>query len=101
MTPRVDGQNSFLVCTYGSEDVIPTEVGMLTVRTNNFSQEGSNLALSKGLDMVKENKEIATIKLAKYQQMVSWGYNKNVNTWEFIPQDLVLRKVTGNTWDPS
>ena len=37
------------------------------------------------------------IKLAKYQQMISHGYNKNVKARKFVPGDLVLRKVMGNT----
>lgn len=41
------------------------------------------------------------IKLAKYQQMISCGYNKKVKAREFVSGDLVLRKVKGNTRDPS
>jgi len=66
--------------TYGSEAIIPTEVGMPTTQTNNFSQENNDLTLSKSLDMIEESREAATIKLAEYQQMVSRGYKKNVKT---------------------
>jgi len=59
------------------------------------------LALFEGLNMIEENREIAIIKLAEYQQMFICGYNKNMKTQEFILGDLILRKVTGNTQDPS
>ena len=51
--------------------------------------------------MIEENREIAIIKLAEYQQMFIRGYNKNMKTQEFVPGDLILRKVTGNTQDLS
>lgn len=66
-------------------------------RTNYFESKGNHLTLSKNLGMVEENREVAMIKLAKYQQMISRGYNKNVKARKFVPGDLVLRKVMGNT----
>ena len=47
--------------------------------------------------MEKENREVVMIKLAKYQKMISRGYSKNVKARKFVPGDLVLRKVIGNT----
>lgn len=64
--------------TYGSKVVLHTKLRMPISRTNDFEQKSSDLTLSKKLDMVEENREVAMIKLAKYQQMISRGYNKNV-----------------------
>jgi len=87
--------------TYGLEVVIPTKVRMPISKTNDFEQKSNNLTLSKKLDMVEENREVAMIKLVEYQQMISCGYNKNVKTRNFVPRDLVLRKFMGHTRYPS
>ena len=55
--------------------------------------------MGKQLDLIEENHEVALIKLVSYQQRVSHGYNKGVMCREFIPKDLVLRKVMGHTRD--
>ena len=46
--------------------------------------------------MIKERKEVATIKLANYQQRLRQGYDKGIKMRAFVPKDLVLRKVEGN-----
>lgn len=74
---------------------------MLISRTNDFEQKSSDLTLSKKLDMIEENKKVAMIKLAKYQQMISRGYNKNGKAWKFVLGDMEIRKVIGNTRDLS
>ena len=53
------------------------------------------------MDLVEENYEIASVKLANYQQRISHGYNKGIKCQKFIPRDLVLRKVLGNNRDPT
>lgn len=55
--------------------------------------------LCNHLDLIEENH--ALVKLANYQQKINWGYNKGVNSKEFISGDLVLRKVKGSTRDPT
>lgn len=64
--------------TYGLEVVLHTKVRMPISRKNDFEQKSSDLTLSKKLDMVEENREVAMIKLAEYQQMISRGCNNNV-----------------------
>ena len=49
---------------------------------------------------MEENFEVSLAKLANYQQKISRGYNKGIKCREFIPGNLVLRKVLGNTRDP-
>ena len=46
--------------------------------------------------MIKERKEVATIKLANYQQRLRQGYDKGIKMSAFVSKDLVLRKVEGN-----
>lgn len=65
-TPRRStGQTSFSL-TYGSEAVIPLEVGFPTLRTNNFSKEENDRLLSMGLELIDERKEVAIVRMAHY-----------------------------------
>ena len=51
------------------------------------------------LDLLEEHREAATIRLAEYQQKLTWRYNHCVKTREFSARDLVLRKAVGNMRD--
>ena len=67
-TPRRSiGETPFSL-TYGTEAVILIESGFLTLRTDQFSVEENDLLLSTNLKLVKERREMATVKVAHYQQ---------------------------------
>ena len=87
--------------TYGFEVVIPLEMGLLTIRTDQFNGSKSKQLISTSLDLVEERWEIATILLAHYQQKFKQGYDKGIKTMLFLPGDLVLRKVVGNSRNPT
>ena len=84
--------------TYGMEAIIPTEIGMPTIRTYILEQENAELVI-KDLDMVDELRESAAVSIASYQRCLENSYNKRVKPWMFQPGDLVLRKVFENTAD--
>ena len=48
------------------------------------------------LDLLEEYREMATIRLAEYQQKLARRYNQDVRVREFGARDLVLRKAMGN-----
>ena len=48
--------------TFGIEAVIPMEVGLLSMRTVEFSLSINDMAMTEKLDFVEENREIASIK---------------------------------------
>ena len=64
---RSTGETPFSL-TYGTEAVILIESGFLTLRTDQFSVEENDLLLSTNLKLVKERREMATVKVAHYQQ---------------------------------
>ena len=66
------------------------------MRTDQFDNNRNEQLLSSSLDLIEERRELATIKLAHYQQRLSQGYDKGIGTRAFVPKDLVLRKVVGN-----
>ena len=82
--------------TYSSETVIPLETRFLTMRTDQFDDNGNKQFLFASLDLIEERREIAIIKLAHYQQRLRQGYDKGLKVRAFVPRDLVLRKVVGN-----
>ena len=53
--------------TYGSEAVIPLEVGFLTLRTSLFTPDNNDQLLERSLDLVDEQREAAIVKLTHYQ----------------------------------
>lgn len=83
--------------TYSAEVVIPVETGLPTYQTDVFEVGENDQLLYKHLDLIEESHDVASERLANYQQRFCRGYNKGIKNREFIPGDLVLRKVLGNT----
>ena len=88
------------VLTYGMEDVIPTEIGLPTVRTAT-SDSSNEESMIRELDTGDELREAAAIRMLPYQRRLANSYNKRVKPRMFLSGDLVLRKVFENTADPT
>jgi hypothetical protein len=99
-TPRRSTGETPFSLAYGSEAVIPLEIGLPTLKTSEWEPTRNDLAQSQALDLLEERREQAMIRLASYQQQLK-GYNKNVRPRSFQQGDLVLRKVFGNTKNPN
>ena len=82
------------------EAVIPTEIGLPTIRTAMPKSENAE-SVVKELDASDELREAATIRIASYQRRLEISYNKRVKPRVFQMGDLVLRKVFENTADPT
>lgn len=100
-TPRRSTVETPFSMTYSIEAVIPLEVIFSMIRTSQFNIDENARLLSTGLDLVEERKEVATVQMAHYQQKLKQGYNRGIKTRVFVPRDLVLRKVIGNTKNPT
>ena len=87
--------------TYGAEAVIPLESGFPTMRSSTFTLDGNNELLRMNLDLIEERRENARVQLAYYQHKLKQGYDMNVKLKPLAPVDLVLRKVVGNTKNPT
>ncbi|KAL6315733.1 hypothetical protein AAG906_006595 [Vitis piasezkii] len=77
--------------------VIPTEIGLPTIRTEAAKQDDANTELGRNLDWADEVRETASIRMADYQQRASAHYNRKVRPRSFKNGTLVLRKVFENT----
>ena len=53
--------------------------------------------MSQNLDTIEEKRELASIRLASYQQKMARYFNRNVRCRTFREGDWVLRKVFQNT----
>ena len=87
--------------TYGTEAVIPVEVGVTSTRRAAFSEEGNDDKLRLNLDYLDKVRDKASSRMAKYQQKMAEYYNKKVKLRQLDIGDLVLRKVTLATKNPT
>ncbi|GFS30910.1 hypothetical protein Acr_00g0014690 [Actinidia rufa] len=84
-----------------TELVIPVEICMPSFRTSNFDKESNEIELRLNLDLLDEKKEMIELHQEAYKCKVAKYYNRRVKHQSFFPSDLVLRKVTLSTKEPS
>ena len=87
--------------TYESVVVIPLEARFLTLKTDQFNVKENGCLLSASLELINERREVAMVKMTRYQQKLRQGYNKGVKLRPLTSRDLVLRKVVGIAKNPS
>ena len=87
--------------TYGTEAIIPLEIGFLKSRTSSFNLKDNDEQLTKSLDLIEEKRENAMVQLAYYQQKLKQRYDANVKLGPLTPGDLVLHKVVGAAKNPA
>ena len=98
-TARKPTDISPFALTYGIEAVIPTEIGMPTIRT--ATPESENVeSIARELEVSDELWEAVAIRITSYQRRLANSYNRRVKPRVFRPGDLVLRKVFKNTTNP-
>ena len=86
---------------YGTKAVIPVEVGLTSLRREFFDEQSNDDQLKQNLDCLDEVRDQASQRMAKYQQKIVEYYNRRVKLKRFNIRDLVLRKVTPATKDPT
>ncbi|KAL6343061.1 hypothetical protein AAG906_017873 [Vitis piasezkii] len=96
-TPGRPTGNTPFALAYGMDAVIPTEIGLPTIRTDAAKQSDASMELGRNLDWADEVRESASIRMADYQQRASAHYNRKVRPRSFKNGTLVLRKVFENT----
>ena len=87
--------------TYGSEAVIPTEIGLTSYKVDNHNERKNNEAMRLQLDLVDEVKAMAKQRHAWYQDCMAKHYNTRVRHRDFQVRDLILRKVMGAVRNPT
>lgn len=100
-TVRVPTGETPFRLAYGTDAVIPVEIGLTSYRVENYSENDNDEGMRLQLDLVDEVRATAEQRLARYQNLMAKYYNSNVRQRDFQIGDLVLRKVMGAARDPS
>ena len=87
--------------TYDTEAVIPVEVGVTSIKRGTFNEGLNNDELRLNLDFLDEVRDNASSKMTKYQKKMAEYYNKRVKFRRLDIGDLVLRKTTTATKNPT
>ncbi|RDX88927.1 Retrovirus-related Pol polyprotein from transposon 17.6, partial [Mucuna pruriens] len=80
--------------TYGSEAMIPVEIGEPSPRTALFEPATNEEELRTNLDLLQEVREIVHIKEYAAKARAARKYGQKVIHKDFEEKDLVLRKIT-------
>ena len=106
-TPRAATHETPFSLTYGAEAVVPAEIGLPSLRTQNFVATANEEELRCNLDRLETKREEAAIRMAKYKSQLARYHNARVRSIQFQPGDLVLRKnsisraCSSNKLDPN
>ena len=85
--------------TYGTESVIPVEVGVTSIRQEVLCEENNDDQLRINLDCLDEVRDKAYSEMTIYQQKMAEYYNNKVKLRRLDIGNLVLHKVTTVTKD--
>ena len=96
---RLTGISPFAV-TYRMEAIVPTKIGMPTLRTDILELSNTESVI-KDLDMADELSEAVVVRIAPYHRRLENLFNRRVKPRMFKPRDLILRKFFENTTNPS
>ena len=97
MMSRIPTNETLFYKVHGSESVIPVEIRMPSFRTSNFDKEKNETKLRLNLDLLDGKKDRAEVRQVAYKHYITRYYNQIVKHKFFLPDDLVLRKVTLST----
>lgn len=92
-TPRTSTRETHFSLTYGTEAIVPAEIGEPSWGVMNYSEEVNNIALQANLDLLEEMREKAGVRAVMYRSRMARAYNRRVRPRAFQVGDLILRKV--------
>ena len=100
-TARKPTGETLFQLAYESETIIPVEVRLISYRVDNYNERKNGEVMRLQLDLVDEVRAATEQRLARYQDLMAKHYNSKVRCIDFNVEDLILRKVTSATRDPS
>ncbi|XP_074377347.1 uncharacterized protein LOC141718871 [Apium graveolens] len=78
---------------YGTEALIPVEVGLESYQTEVYSMETNSFGLRANVDLLEEERETAHQRNMKYLLQAAHHYDSNIKKRSFRVGDLVLREL--------
>ena len=100
MTVRTPTGETPFKLAFGTEAVIPVEVGMSSLRRTCYDKRSNDEGLKLALDCLPEVRDDAAQRMTLYQKRMTRYYNQKVKLKRFNPGDMVLRRVSQATKDP-
>ena len=76
-------------------------MGQTSLRVKTYEDQKNQQELNSNLDLIDEVKEEAVKRMAKHKEAMARYYDRNVKVRRFNTRDLVLRKISQATKDPS
>ncbi|KAL2232755.1 UNVERIFIED_CONTAM: Retrovirus-related Pol polyprotein from transposon [Sesamum indicum] len=92
-TPRTATGETPFCLVYGSEAIIPAEIGEKTARVTQYTAEENSQERAFDLTVIEEGRDRAYAKILRYKSMMTRSYNRRVRPRNFQVGDLVLKKV--------
>ncbi|XP_075478914.1 uncharacterized protein LOC142519769 [Primulina tabacum] len=89
---RAPTQETPFNLVYGSEAVLPVEIGQTSSRIESYP-ENNDQSRAMELDLVEEKRDRALIRMEAYRGRVMKSYNKKVRIRDFQIGDLVMKKL--------
>ncbi|GJY90864.1 reverse transcriptase domain-containing protein [Tanacetum coccineum] len=90
MVKTSNGDTPFAL-TYGTEAVIPVEIGMPSLRCAEVNQAKNDKGILLNLDILEERREKAAVREARSKAKMEKYYNAKVRSTSFRPGDFVYR----------
>ncbi|XP_075515312.1 uncharacterized protein LOC142549952 [Primulina tabacum] len=91
-TLRARTQETPFSLVYGSEAVLPFEVGQTSSRVESYPDKNDQ-SRAMELDLVEEKRDRSFIRMEAYMSRVMKSYNRKVRIRDFQVGDLVMKKV--------
>ena len=101
MTTRVSTRETPFKLTFGTKAIILVEVRLTSFRVKTYEDQKNQQELNSNLDLINEVREEAMKRMTKHKEAMVRYYNRKVKVRRFNMGDLVLRKVSQATKDPS
>ncbi|XP_077232665.1 uncharacterized protein LOC143870036 [Tasmannia lanceolata] len=92
-TPRTPTGESPFNLSFGTEAVIPVDIGTPSPRVTSFNEQLNGDGLRANLDLLEEIREESRIRVAAYKQKISNYHDSKIRPREFRTGDLVLRRA--------
>ena len=99
ITVRTPTRETPFKLAFGTEAVIPTKIGVSSLRQAHYDKGTNNYELRLSLDYLAEVRDEVALRMARYQQKMQKYYNQRVKLRRFNPGDMVLWKVSQATRD--
>ena len=99
-TSRTPTGESPFKLAFGTEVVIPAEVGVSSLRRAHYDKGTNNDELRLSLDCLAKVRDEAALRMAQYQQKMQKYHDQRVKLRRLNLDDMVLRKVSQATRDP-